>query len=85
MPVSEMDFPAITICAQGLDMTAVQNAMKKDFQIWMKSQKNLSTTISTNMDTYLNEKYGHLFQAPSYIFIMISNFTFYGLIFKVFI
>ena len=63
MPVSEMDFPAITICAQGLDMTAVQNALKMDFEIWMKSQKHLSRrkrqTINSHMDTYLNDKYGH--------------------------
>ena len=61
MPVSEMDFPAITICAQGLDMTAVQNALRMDFELWMKSQKHLSTkdteTINSNMDTYLNHKY----------------------------
>ena len=39
-PVTEIDFPAITICSQGLNMDAVTRAIELDFQEWRKEQPN---------------------------------------------
>ena len=35
MPVTELSFPAITVCRQGLDMAAVQRAMELDYEDWV--------------------------------------------------
>ena len=64
MPVSQMDFPSITICTQGLDMEAAQKAFELDFKAWMETQKNSTRrkrqTIQLDMDTYLKQKYKKL-------------------------
>ena len=38
MPVTELSFPAITVCRQGLDMAAVQRAMELDYEDWVARQ-----------------------------------------------
>ena len=54
MPVTELSFPAITVCRQGLDMAAVQRAMELDFEYQAARQ---GTSESMDMDTYLREMY----------------------------
>ena len=42
LPVAEMNFPAITICKQGLDMEAVQRAFWLDYTAWQMKQNTPS-------------------------------------------
>ena len=34
-PVSELPFPAVTICTEGLNMDAVNTALAQDFLLWL--------------------------------------------------
>ena len=40
MPVTEMNFPSITICKQGVDLAAVQKALELDFEVWKLRQED---------------------------------------------
>ena len=59
MPVTELSFPAITVCRQGLDMAAVKRAMELDYEDWVASRgaarKKRSLGSGDSMDTYLQE------------------------------
>ena len=59
MPVTELSFPAITVCRQGLDMAAVQRAMELDYEDWVARQgavrRKRSLGSGESMDTYLQE------------------------------
>ena len=59
MPVTELSFPAITVCRQGLDMAAVQRAMELDYEDWVARQgaarRKRSLGSGDSMDTYLRE------------------------------
>ena len=59
MPVTELSFPAITVCRQGLDMAAVQRAMELDYEDWVArqgaSRRKRSVGSGDSMDTYLRE------------------------------
>ena len=59
MPVTEMSFPTITICKQGLDMAAVQRALQLDLEAWVEQQPSTGrrkrATVD-NIETYLKEK-----------------------------
>ena len=39
LPITELDFPAITICSEGLDMEAVEKVIENDFEEWKKENK----------------------------------------------
>lgn len=36
LPVTEIEFPAVTICSQGLNMENVARAVERDFYDWHK-------------------------------------------------
>ena len=59
MPVTEMNFPTITICKQGLDMAAVQRALQLDLEAWVEQQTSTGRgkreTVDI-IDTFLREK-----------------------------
>ena len=56
--VSELDFPAVTICAGGLNMNAVENALIKDFEDWSFGKKlEQIDDIKDLIEIYLKEKY----------------------------
>ena len=67
LPVAEMNFPAITICKQGLDMEAVKRAFWLDYTAWQTKQnttsrqkraadlKNFDKDLGLELDTYLQE------------------------------
>ena len=61
MPVTEMNFPAITICKQGFDLAAVSKAVDRDYRIWKKNQKRKKRDILGNedgaLDIFLKEMY----------------------------
>ena len=60
MPVTEMNFPSITICKQGVDLAAVQKALELDFEAWKLRQDADSNTrkkrSAVDIDTFLKEK-----------------------------
>ena len=59
MPVTEMSFPTITICKQGLDMAAVQRALELDLEAWVEQRPSTgrgNRATVDNIDTYLKEK-----------------------------
>ena len=39
-PVSELDFPSVTICSSGLNMEAVRRALFNDFANWKIDKTN---------------------------------------------
>ena len=60
MPVTEMNFPSITICKQGVDLAAVQKALELDFETWkLRQDADNNTRIkrsAVDIDTFLKEK-----------------------------
>ena len=38
LPVTEIEFPAVTICSQGLNMENVARAVERDFYQWHTQQ-----------------------------------------------
>ena len=60
MPVTEMNFPSITICKQGVDLAAVKKALELDFEAWKLRQDADSNTrrkrSAVDIDTFLKEK-----------------------------
>ena len=60
MPVTEMNFPSITICKQGVDLAAVQKALELDFEAWKLRQDVDRNTrrkrSAVDIDTFLKEK-----------------------------
>ena len=61
MPVTELSFPAITVCRQGLDMAAVQRAIELDYEDWVASRgrgrRKRSEETRDSVDTYLRHKW----------------------------
>ena len=61
MPVTEMSFPSITICKQGVDLTAVKKALELDFEAWKLRQEDDDSNkrrkrSAVDIDTFLKEK-----------------------------
>ena len=59
MPGTEMSFPSITICKQGLDMAAVQRALQLDLEAWVEQQTSTGRRKRATVDiidTFLREK-----------------------------
>ena len=61
MPVTEMNFPSITICKQGVDLAAVQKALELDFEVWKLRQEDSDSSkrrkrSAVDIDTFLKEK-----------------------------
>ena len=69
-PVSELDFPSVTICSSGLDMEAVRRALFNDFANWKIDNKDHVSHLDDEerVDVYMNETYamspgdGNLFE-----------------------
>ena len=49
-PVAELDFPAVTICSEGLHMEAVERALAKDMELWQENNDNGRRKRSTSMN-----------------------------------
>ena len=39
LPVTEIDFPAVTVCSQGLNMDNVAKAVERDFYEWHQERR----------------------------------------------
>ena len=58
-PVSELDFPSVTICSTGLNMEAVRRAFYNDFANWKIDNKEKVSKLGENesLNAYMEEKY----------------------------
>ena len=54
-PVSELEFPSVTICSSGLNMEAVRRAFYNDFAKWRITKDQLGDKELLN--AYMEEKY----------------------------
>ena len=45
LPVTEIEFPAVTICSQGLNMENVARAVERDFYHWHKNTQVMESEI----------------------------------------
>ena len=60
--LSEINFPAVTVCSQGLNMENVARAVERDFYDWHKQQPQggeggSKDTLQERMALYLREKF----------------------------
>ena len=59
LPVSKLDFPAITICRQGLDMDSLEEHLEEEYQTWSKKNRDKRQTYrSSDIDRFLDETFG---------------------------
>ena len=58
-PVSELDFPSVTICSSGLNMEAVRRALFNDFANWKISDEDKVSNLGDEdaLKIYMEEKY----------------------------
>ena len=77
LPVTEIDFPAVTICSQGLNMDNVAKAVERDFYEWHQQRKKKRRmkrdTIQDLMAVYLKEKFDIEKNDPSILDIIQST------------
>ena len=70
LPVTEIDFPAVTVCSQGLNMDNVAKAVERDFTEWhlhlqrrrrrrkgRRRREAGEESLQTLMAIYLKEKF----------------------------
>ena len=61
LPVTEINFPAVTVCSQGLNMENVARAVERDFYDWHHQQAEEGDgdreTLQQRMSFYLREKF----------------------------
>ena len=66
MPVTELDFPSVTVCRQGIDMAAVMKALELDFELWQNEGEpgpQPETRVKRevrDLDTFMRERYGQI-------------------------
>ena len=59
LPITKLDFPAITICSEGLNMDAVEEAIENDYNEW-KRTKRTKRNIDQEVEIveFLKSQYG---------------------------
>ena len=55
-PVTELDFPAVTICKGGQDMQAVRQALDRDKELWQENNRRRKR--SADSGDYCMEHFG---------------------------
>ena len=77
LPVTEIAFPAVTICSQGLNMDNVAKAVERDFYEWhqqkIKNKRRKRETVQDMMSFYLKEKFDIEKDDPSILDIIQST------------
>ena len=59
-PVTDLDFPSVTICSSGLNMEAVRQALFNDFANWRMTNKETIEDLANQheaLNVYMEEKY----------------------------
>ena len=82
LPVTEIDFPAVTVCSQGLNMDNVAKAVERDFTEWHLERRRKKgrrrreageESLQTLMSIYLKEKFDINEDDPSILDIIQST------------
>lgn len=85
LPVTEIDFPAVTVCSQGLNMDNVAKAVERDFTEWHTERRSVNQarrrreaeeeeeSLQTLMAIYLKEKFDINEDDPSILDIIQST------------
>ena len=55
--MSELKFPSVTICAPGLDMEAVKEAILDDFNVWLRRNGRVEESYPDQLDIFMEERY----------------------------
>ena len=55
-PVTDLDFPSVTICSSGLNMEAVRRALYNDFANWRINNTGIEDDQKA-LNKYMEEKY----------------------------
>ena len=58
-PVTELDFPSVTICSSGLNLEAVKSALYNDFAYWKIDNEDKVSQLDDEdrVDVYMKETY----------------------------
>ena len=59
MPVTDLDFPSVTVCRQGINMAAVRKALELDFQLW-QAEGDKETRVkrqARDLNTFMKDRY----------------------------
>ena len=60
LPVTELDFPSVTVCRQGLNMAAVKRALALDYQAWLSqpnsARRRKKRSAETSLQEFMKEK-----------------------------
>ena len=60
LPVTELDFPSVTVCRQGINMEAVQTALALDYQAWLaqtsSARRRRKRSAETSLQEFMREK-----------------------------
>ena len=59
MPVTDLDFPSVTLCRQGINMAAVMKALELDFQLWQDEgePEARKKRQARDLNTFMKERY----------------------------
>ena len=59
MPITELDFPAITICSEGLNLDTVEKVIEEDYANWKLDQRRKRNTAEdAEIEMFLESTYG---------------------------
>ena len=60
MPVTDLDFPSVTVCRQGINMAAVMKALELDFEMWQEEgdKEQRRKREARDINTFMKERYG---------------------------
>ena len=59
-PVTDLDFPSVTVCRQGIDMAAVMRALELDYKLW-QDQGEPEARVKRgvrDLNTFMRERHG---------------------------
>ena len=82
LPVTELHFPAVTVCSQGLNMDNVAKAVERDFLEWHQAREQrrgrarraaTAATLRALMAVYLQEKFDISSEDPGILEIIQST------------
>ena len=59
MPVTDLDFPSVTVCRQGINMAAVMKALELDFQLWQDEgdPEGRKKRQARDLNTFMKDRY----------------------------
>ena len=60
MPVTDLNFPSVTVCRQGINMAAVMKALELDFKLWEDEgdTEQRRKRETRDLETFMRERYG---------------------------